>query len=65
MKKPKFLTKEQKVLRNASRTIHYYIDESGSPEFYGKKKKLLVGAEGYRACGAGQDIYQFQPRPSR
>jgi len=28
-------------------TIHYYIDESGSPEFYGKRNKLLVGKKGY------------------
>ena len=28
-------------------TIHYYIDESGSPDFYGKRNKLLVGKQGY------------------
>jgi hypothetical protein len=27
--------------------IHYYIDESGSPEFYGKRKKLLIDKPGY------------------
>ncbi len=35
--------------KEKSRTgkIHYYIDESGSPEFYGKRKKLLIEKEGY------------------
>lgn len=23
--------------------VNYYIDESGTPEFYGRKNKLLVG----------------------
>jgi len=27
---------------------YIYIDECGDPEFYGKRKKLLVGAEGYQ-----------------
>jgi len=27
--------------------VNYYIDESGTPEFYGRKNKLLVGKEGY------------------
>ena len=27
--------------------IHYYIDESGNPEFYGKGKKLLIDKEGF------------------
>ena len=27
--------------------IQYYIDESGNPEFYGKRKKLLIGKEGF------------------
>lgn len=28
-------------------TIHYYIDESGSPEFFGKRKKILINKDGY------------------
>ncbi|MCK4344256.1 MAG: DUF3800 domain-containing protein [Bacteroidales bacterium] len=27
--------------------VNYYIDESGTPEFYGRKNKLLVGKDGY------------------
>jgi hypothetical protein len=27
--------------------IYYYIDESGNPEFYGKRRKLLIDKEGY------------------
>lgn len=27
---------------------YFFIDESGDPEFYGKRKKLLVGEEGYQ-----------------
>ncbi len=30
------------------KTIHYFIDECGDPNFYGKGKKLLVGTEGYQ-----------------
>lgn len=36
---------KKKVPKDA--TIHFFLDESGSPEFYGKKNKLLVGAPGY------------------
>jgi hypothetical protein len=35
----------------ASRNIrksHFFIDESGDPSFYGNRKKLLVGTEGFQ-----------------
>ncbi|WP_028525649.1 hypothetical protein [Runella limosa] len=29
-------------------THYFFIDECGDPEFYGKRKKLLVGTEGFQ-----------------
>jgi hypothetical protein len=40
------LIKDKKTERKKT-TIHYYIDESGNPEFFGKRKKLLIGKQGY------------------
>jgi Protein of unknown function (DUF3800) len=28
--------------------VHFFIDESGDPSFFGKKKKLLIGNEGFQ-----------------
>jgi hypothetical protein len=38
---------KNKKFQRKKATIHYYIDESGNPEFFGKRKKLLIGKEGY------------------
>ena len=42
MSQPKNIRPERSKI-----AIHYYIDESGNPEFYGKGKRLLIGNEGY------------------
>jgi hypothetical protein len=38
---------KNKNTKSKLRTIHYYIDESGNPEFYGRRKKLLIEKKGY------------------
>ncbi len=35
-------------VKESKKTIYYFIDESGDPSFYAKKKKLLVGTEGFQ-----------------
>lgn len=37
----------EKKITKGNYVIHYFIDETGSPEFYGKKNTLLVGQPGY------------------
>lgn len=35
-------------VKNISSKKYFFIDESGDPDFFGNRKKILIGTEGFQ-----------------